>query len=325
MPPKENDVLRTFTRDLPVELNEHELQLYGKMLAEKIQEEQHLEEKKKQISAEYTTQIKAVRVETARLADARTKGKELRAVTCIERFRNGVVEMVRTDKGEVFDVRPADTRDLQTNIPGTEDDDDIPPGPPPGTDITAERGRNLELDDGPRGDGLGDDHEAQREREPALVERDGALLVDGDPGHGEIVGSSTGANVYHQPDEDEKERGVRLDLEEGSEVVDPIDDSSGSIIITDASQLVPVRTVLVNDDGSVRAVVDESADSSDGAFGSPWADESYAQRKAAEATQAAAEAAPTARERRAKNTKAGKADKPTVAPKSLGGGKKKRK
>ena len=128
--PNDEPPLRTFTRELPVKLSEDELQQYGKMLADKVKEEELAEDRKKQVVAAHANGIKDIRIEIKRIADARAKGQELRPVKCHERLRNGVIEIVRLDTNEVVDVRPADLRDLQTTIPGTGDDDDDfdPPG-----------------------------------------------------------------------------------------------------------------------------------------------------------------------------------------------------
>lgn len=160
---KSDDYGREFSRDLPVELNEHELQAYGKMLAEKVNEEKLLEERKKQITAEWNQKIKGVSVEIARIADARAKGKEMRPVKCRERIHGNVIEVVRLDSLVVVDTRPADLRDLQTSLPGT--------GVPEMPDA---------IDEGPRGGSIGDDQ----------------------PMHnGTEVVSSVGDTVHHMPDE----------------------------------------------------------------------------------------------------------------------------
>lgn len=113
---------RQFTRDLPVRLNDDELQLYGKLLAIKVQEEEAVDAQKKQVSKEYSTRLGAIRCEQARLADARSKGLELRPVECAERWHAGMIEIVRADTGEVVESRPVTPADQQTQIPGLDDD-----------------------------------------------------------------------------------------------------------------------------------------------------------------------------------------------------------
>lgn len=114
---------KTFTRELEVDLGEAELQLYGKMLAEKVQEEGAIEEQKKLAMKEYASRLSKVRNEIARIASARSKGRELRPITCVERFNGGMVEIVRTDKNEVVDTRPATFSERQTEFPGIDEDD----------------------------------------------------------------------------------------------------------------------------------------------------------------------------------------------------------
>ena len=136
-----DDYGKQFLRELPVPLNEHELQLYGAQLATKVNEAGLLEERKKQINSEWSQKIKIVDNEVKRLADARAKGEEIRAVPCRERIRNSVIEIVRLDTMVVIDTRPAELRDLQPSLPGT--------GAP---EIPAD------FDPGPRGDDLGTEH-----------------------------------------------------------------------------------------------------------------------------------------------------------------------
>lgn len=193
---KSDDYGREFSRDLPVELNEHELQAYGKMLAEKVNEEKLLEERKKQITAEWNQKIKGVSVEIARIADARAKGKEMRPVKCRERIHGNVIEVVRLDSLVVVDTRPADLRDLQTSLPGT--------GVPEIPDV---------IDEGPRGGSIGDDR----------------------PMHnGTEVVSSVGDTVHHMPDAEEASNGAGeicgcgeiIGADEETEMVQLVDDGT---------------------------------------------------------------------------------------------------
>jgi hypothetical protein len=112
-----------FTRELLVPLTEDECQLHGKMLAEKTKEVAAIREQKTAADRGFTARIKAVELEIKRLAETRTKGEEMRPVLCVERVRNGVVEVVRLDRNPpvVVDTRPADMTDLQTTIPETDE------------------------------------------------------------------------------------------------------------------------------------------------------------------------------------------------------------
>src|ERR1700691_3902220 len=117
--PDNGDYLKHFSQELPVPLNDHELQTYGKMLAEKVREEELAEEAKKQETSRRQAAIKVIRNDIKRIADARAKGEEMRPVRCAERLKGNVIEIDRLDKDEVVSNRPADLRDLQTTIPGT--------------------------------------------------------------------------------------------------------------------------------------------------------------------------------------------------------------
>lgn len=117
----EQEFLKRFSRELPVDLNDGELQAYGRQLAEKVREEELAEEKKKQIASEHTSRIKVIRNEIKRLADSRAKGAELRPVQCGERIKGNVIEVVRLDSYVVVDSRPADLQDLQTTMFDTSD------------------------------------------------------------------------------------------------------------------------------------------------------------------------------------------------------------
>jgi hypothetical protein len=110
-----------FVRELPVVLTEEEKQSYGKQLAEKVNEQALLEDRKKQANAEWSTKIKKVDIEITRLASARSKGEELRPVKCFERLKGNVVEIVRVDRDEVVESRAAEMRDLQTEFPDISD------------------------------------------------------------------------------------------------------------------------------------------------------------------------------------------------------------
>lgn len=129
------DKIREFERELPVRLNDGELQTYGKMLADKVKERSAVDEKRKAVNKGYQAQIAKIDEEANRLADARSKGEELRMVRCQERWRAGVVEVIRLDTMAVCDVRPATPDDRQPDLFDTGADGSV-------------------LDDGPRGDAL---------------------------------------------------------------------------------------------------------------------------------------------------------------------------
>lgn len=184
------NLLRHFSRELAVALNDHELQSYGKMLAEKVREEELAEEKKKQVTAEHSNRIKAIRVEIKRIADARAKGEELRPVKCAERLRGNVIEIVRLDRMEVVDTRPADLRDLQTSIPGT----GVPEMPE-------------SFDEGPRGDAMGS----------MVTSSTGGAVYSGAPGDGESLCGECSEGIT-EDDETAERNGLTVHLDCAEEI-----------------------------------------------------------------------------------------------------------
>jgi len=189
---EDDDVIKTFSRELPVNLNDHELQQYGRMLAEKVKEEELAVEQKALRNKEMNGKIQGIRNEIKRIADARAKGQELRPVKCIERLRNGVVEIVRTDVNEVVDVRPADMRDLQTSMDLDMDDTDEetasaePPDVGPGPD-----------------DGANDGTGTVRSQEGERV----GEVISSSFGDGVFVGDGEELEDEHPPSGDDEEEG----------------------------------------------------------------------------------------------------------------------
>lgn len=139
---------KKFTRELPVQLTDEEKQKYGKMLADKLQEEKLAEDRAKQIAAGEKAKIKAISTEIARIAAARRDGAELRPVECYESWVNGAIHVIRTDTSEIVEIRPAMFEDRQASFPEYSDAPDSgdpvepageagPPGEdPPGRMIT---------------------------------------------------------------------------------------------------------------------------------------------------------------------------------------------
>jgi hypothetical protein len=143
------------------------------------------EEKKKQIAAEWSTKIKKVQIEIHRLADARSKGEELRPVKCTERINGNVVEIVRLDQNAVVEVRPAEMRDLQTDLADVHGD--FAPPTPEG------------FDEGPRdmGPDTGDGDREPLASDPTIDSDENDLpLEDG----GTMQGAPTGV-VYDENDQ----------------------------------------------------------------------------------------------------------------------------
>lgn len=125
----QNDVIRHFKRHLPVQLTEEQQNQYGKLLAEKVKEEEAVEAEKKQAMKEYATRLSKIRNDQSRLAEVRSKGEELREVECLERWRAGMVELVRLDTDAVFDTRAITIADQQQNLPNVATPGEEPRGP----------------------------------------------------------------------------------------------------------------------------------------------------------------------------------------------------
>lgn len=110
-----------FTRDLPVQLTQSELQAHGARLARKVKDLELVKERKAKEARKLSLEIKEIELEIKRIADARDKGEELRPVTCAERVHGNVMEVVRLDTGAVIEARPLRYDEMQTSIPGTDD------------------------------------------------------------------------------------------------------------------------------------------------------------------------------------------------------------
>lgn len=187
---------KTLTRELECDLTDEEKQKYGKILADKVNEIRAIEDQKKKVMSEYSTKLKSVRLEESRLAIARSSGKELRPVDCVERWNNGVIEVVRLDTNEVVDVHPASIADRQVEFPGLDDDEGTAEDqvarvlqlvPPPPADLTTPSAVPP-----PRGDAPGwyaGQEPEDSEAAPSASEADAEDV-------GEVVLSSIGDEVF---------------------------------------------------------------------------------------------------------------------------------
>lgn len=218
--------LRKFSRELPVTLNDGELQAYGRLLADKIHAVELKEDAKKQEMARRGAEIKTYNQEIKRLADARLKGEEVRPVQCEERLHGNVIEVFRLDLGTVVDSRPAGMQDLQTTMPFASSN---------GTDG---------FDEGPRGDQLGNDQPEWRQPDNVL------------PFTGTDVESSTGDTVHvgdaNDRDEetasefeDDEPQGFKVDGddEESDDSEEPSDDEIEGDAEPTASKITAPRKV----------------------------------------------------------------------------------
>lgn len=147
--PTEPAKLRTYKREIPIELTDHEVELYGRKLAKKKSDRDGLTDKAKQVAATYKGEIAAVTAEVNRLAEAINTGKELRNTEVYDELVGSQVFTKRKDTDEVIDQRPASFADEQTDMfaPDPEappDEGDTSPAdfaPPPAAPAKKGRGK----------------------------------------------------------------------------------------------------------------------------------------------------------------------------------------
>jgi hypothetical protein len=124
-------------RSLKCILTEDERSEYGMALAQFVTELEALEAQK----ANLPSQIKGVRERMRDTKSAMQNGFEYRDIDCFERDHGATIEVVRSDTGEVVDVRAAKLDDRQTTIfdaldPGAENPLDGEPGDEDGEPYT---------------------------------------------------------------------------------------------------------------------------------------------------------------------------------------------
>lgn len=191
---KEGETLvRRYSGQYPVPLSLDDRKKYSDSLAELNVRVAALEEKKKQATAQYATELKKVKLDINRLANALHNNKELREIDVYDVLdrSGGVVETRRLLDGETVGVRAAEHDDRQANLPGT-----IP---------GLEEGGDDEDDD----DAL--EQRTEDNAEPHELD---------EPHNGQTVQASGGAQVHHMPDDEEDEP----DDDDGGDLDDDDDD-----------------------------------------------------------------------------------------------------
>ncbi len=95
------------TRELVCSLTDGERRAKGQEIARAIEEISTLEEEKKAATRDLNEQIKTARKHVAELARHLREGSELRIIDCREdpEYRTGTMRIVRSDNGEVVEVR----------------------------------------------------------------------------------------------------------------------------------------------------------------------------------------------------------------------------
>jgi hypothetical protein len=116
------DIHRTdIKRELPCRLSPDEML---DIAVRKSKLEGELEELEEEFSEEKRSWNKRLEELEGRIGVMRSElrtGEQRRVVTCFERWRGQLIEIVRDDTGEVVDTRASTLRDTQQTIPGTGD------------------------------------------------------------------------------------------------------------------------------------------------------------------------------------------------------------
>lgn len=108
--------IRTYKREIPIELTDHEIEIAGRQLAAKKRARDELTEKAKKVAAQYKGELAAISAEVDRLAAAINTGKELRNTEVYDVLEGSQVFTKRSDTNEVIDQRPAGYADEQTDM-----------------------------------------------------------------------------------------------------------------------------------------------------------------------------------------------------------------
>lgn len=127
--------MKTFTRTLPVELTQAELLDRGEALALGRGSRNEWESDRKETAARYRERLDLLDAEIDRLAGIVREKAEPRPVECrsVRDIERGVVEVVRTDTGEIVESRVMTEMERQTRM----FDPDEVPEPSQGDDVAA--------------------------------------------------------------------------------------------------------------------------------------------------------------------------------------------
>jgi len=118
-------VRRIFSREIPHILSRDEIHDYGKRLARRKVEWDVLDEKRKNVAAQFKGQLAEIGSDVDRLTAAIDSGEEMRTTACYELVEGAHVIVRRADTHEEVDRRPALPSDLQESLPGMEEEDDF--------------------------------------------------------------------------------------------------------------------------------------------------------------------------------------------------------
>lgn len=116
---------KTFTRTLPVRLTERELLDRGESLALERFARNHCDAQRKAAAAGFKEQLEVFEAEIDRLAGIVREKAEPRPVACrnVRDMNRGVIEVVRTDTGEIVESRVMTEMERQTRMFDPENDE----------------------------------------------------------------------------------------------------------------------------------------------------------------------------------------------------------
>lgn len=113
MAKKDNPVIRTYRREVPVKLTRDEIHDYGKKLAAKQREHEAIDAKRKTVAKQYAGELSTVGEEIRRLTSAIDSGEELRNSEVYDVLEGSQVMTYLKATGELIDQRPAGYVDTQ--------------------------------------------------------------------------------------------------------------------------------------------------------------------------------------------------------------------
>lgn len=125
---KEDIIRRGLHRDLPVKLGEDEVTKALRRWADRHAELEMVDNQKSDTVASFARRKAEIEADMKILRDECRNEERIMPVECYERFAAGMIEIVRSDTGEVVDRRPASAaerqRDMDHNFSDTWDQPD---------------------------------------------------------------------------------------------------------------------------------------------------------------------------------------------------------
>ena len=105
---------KTFEKLLPVPINEQEKLELCEILGKDCVRKAELEQKKKDMAAEYNEKIKMIQEEIDKNSHIAASGEVLKSIRCqaTPNYSTKMVEIVRLDYGEIIDTRPMTEEEL---------------------------------------------------------------------------------------------------------------------------------------------------------------------------------------------------------------------